>query len=98
MHAATMETEASAWARLNTSGLQCLGFIPRLLSASVSTNYSATKHSLSSACDCVRCVQASPYIDFMSVHMYPDSWLVCSDECKLDWAQRWVRTVFHHKP
>ena len=38
-------------------------------------------------------LQAGPDIDFMSVHMYPDSWLACSDECKLDWAQRWVRTL-----
>ena len=29
----------------------------------------------------------------MSVHTYPDSWLACSDDCKLDWAQRWVRRV-----
>ncbi len=35
--------------------------------------------------------QAGPDIDLMMVHMYPDSWLSCSEDCKRDWAVRWVR-------
>lgn len=33
----------------------------------------------------------SSNIDLMQLHMYPDSWLTCNEECKRDWTIRWVR-------
>ena len=35
--------------------------------------------------------QMGPDIDLMMLQMYPDSWLVCAEDCKRDWAVRWVR-------
>ena len=33
-------------------------------------------------------------VDLMQLHMYPDSWLRCNEDCKRDWTIRWV---FSHK-
>ncbi len=86
VHAAAMEPKPSAWLGRRAS-------ILRLSSALDLTGQTAFPVDLASVqhLSAQGFLQASPYIDFMSVHMYPDSWLVCSDECKLDWAQRWVR-------
>ena len=49
-------------------------------------------HPFDAAClgtDFVR-QQSGADIDIMMLHLYPDSWLACDQQCKLDWAQRWV--------
>jgi hypothetical protein len=34
----------------------------------------------------------SSNVDLMQLHMYPDSWLRCNEDCKRDWTIRWVHS------